>query len=178
MTTPRTGRPFHRPKGSPNKHQRGASEDDHRVVLAVADAFHAAYGISDQKARALAVLELFAKRAEFNKCSKKMSAALKRFSGLVVSYDIFGIRGNDEEERALEKVLPLVNSLRKKADRYVTEADINYRAVMGSMFFLALFAKDNFMVRAFQIHLLSRQIDEKQIAAGLIEAMRIAEGLH
>jgi hypothetical protein len=178
MTTPRTGRPFHRPKGSLNKHRRGAREDDHRVVLAVADAFHAAYGISAQKARALAILELLAKRAEFNGlCSDKMSAAFKKFCGQIVSHDISGMRGNDFEERALEKVLPLVNSLRKKADRYVTEADISYRAVMGSMFFLALFAKGNFVTRAFQIHILSRGIDEKQLAASLIEAMRIAEGL-
>jgi hypothetical protein len=172
MVTPRTGRPEGRPKALLN-------QDPDRHVLAVADAFHMALGVSAHKARALAVLELFAEKAEFSgESSDKMRAALERFGGTIVSYDISAIRGDVIEERDLEKVLPKVGVLRKKANRrYVTEADINYRTVMASIFFLALFEEGSFVIRAFQIHLLSRKIDEEQMAAALIEAMRIAEGL-
>lgn len=171
MVTPRTGRPEGRPKAL-------LSQDPDRHVLAVADAFHMALGVSAHKARALAVLELFTEKAEFSgESSDKMRAALERFGGTIVSYDISAIHG-DVMERDLEKVLPKVGVLRKKANRrYVTEADINYRTVMASIFFLALFEEGSFVIRAFQIHLLSRMIDEEQMAAALIEAMRIAEGL-
>jgi hypothetical protein len=64
------------------------------------------------------------------------------------------------------------NTLRKIANRYTAEADMNYRTVMSSIFRPALFEKDDVQWRVIYTELLSRMIGEQQAAAELIKAMR------
>jgi hypothetical protein len=75
-------------------------------------------------------------------------------------------------EREYERRFQETNTLRKIANRYTAEADMNYRTVMSSIFRLALFEKDDVQWRVIYIELLSRMIGEQQAAAELIKAMR------
>jgi hypothetical protein len=154
MVTPRTGRPKGRPKAV-------LGEDPDRYLLGLADALHMAHGVSAHQARALAVLELCAKKLG---CSGEPSDNMRAAHERLGAYDISGIRGGEKEERALEKVLPKIGAIRKKVTRrYCTETDLNYRTVMASMFLLALFGKGNFVSRAFGVHLLSTRIGEQKM---------------
>jgi hypothetical protein len=173
VVTPRTGRPFHRPKGSPNKHIRGVREDGGRYAIALAD-LYISRGMTPAKAflRAMLQLEFLAKKVECSgRLSNKMNAALEMFGGQIVSYEI-GYSGNRDMNYIDEKRIQGINRLRKKAQRYGTEAgDIEYRITMAKMFMYFIFAKDIEGCAA-RVLKLSREIGEEQMAAALVEAMR------
>lgn len=173
MVTQRTGRPRGRPKGAPNKQRRGVREDSRRYALAFADACMGV-GMTAAKSFLLASLLFLAKKTEFSgELSEKMRSARKRCGGgMIVSYDISALSG-DEHEELNEKRLQAINTLRKKAKRYVTEEDDTYRGMMSYIFWQALFKKGDVDLRAARISRAAAMIREEQAAALLIEAMRV-----
>jgi hypothetical protein len=169
MVSKRTDNPRGRPKGAPNKKRRGISQDDKRYALGFADAFQAALGMSAEKSYWLAMAVFFSKRVESSdaELGEKTRRALETLGGEIASY--LPLCGEREHERRFQ----MTNTLEKAAKRYVTESDLNYRAVMASMFHLAFFEKGSFATRASLIHFVSKSIEEEQFGSVLIESMRV-----
>jgi hypothetical protein len=163
MTTPRTGRPTGRPKGSLRDHP-------YRFALAFSDALREVLGITAQKSYLLAAAVFFHKSAaplSSRDFSKKLHTAFEKFGGFPVSYEL-PASGNKASKSIKECVQP-VNTLDGMAKRFTCGDDLDYREAMvlffklillANFFNLILFANDPEMGAAIIQHLSSRIGDD------------------
>jgi hypothetical protein len=158
MTTPRTGRPEGRPKTA-------LREDPYRHALAFSYACQAALKMKAEQSYLLAAAIFLSKDVAYpsaDMISDKLRRKFEMLGGTLVSSELIH-RGRRFEGRN-----QATNTLRSKANRYVSEGDAYYLKTMAKMFFFSVFGKGDVVKRAKLIRDLSMLIGEEQIAIALI----------
>jgi hypothetical protein len=165
MTTPRTGQPEGRPKGSLRDHP-------YRFALAFSDAIQESLGITAQKSYLLAAAVFLSDGAEPRSpsdpsLSRKLRTALEKFGGNVVSYEL-PASGN-KESKSIKERIQSIDTLSKMANRIAIGDDLDYRAQLALLFKLILFTKSGSEMRSAIIRVLSIQMGEDTEALKLIK---------
>ena len=164
-----------KPTGNPPGHPRVALHDHPlRFDLALAEAIRRGLKVSRNRARALAVLELRARKTDDAEPRLALFQRVDRLNSFAKIDPFVGVAGQLGNIRrgSISANDFEINTLEQDGEAGTVEADPEYFEKLATCFFAALFSKAGLEMRATGIELLSREIGEQAHFAAMVAKLR------